>query len=156
MRNPAKSKSLIAALVVVTAASALTGISVAAVKSKTAATTVTVTFTDKAFRVAPSGIHSGATTFVVRNTGKKSHIFEISGPGLKGARTSALPSGKSAKLTVNLRTGSYMLSDPVGLGPYSVQYVDVIRAVTVTANGQSSVTNSPVVPPPMCGGVIAP
>ncbi len=156
MRGRAKSKLSIAAVVAVTAAFAVTGISVAAAKSKTVATTVTVTFTDRAFRVAPSGLHSGATTFVVRNTGRKSHIFEISGPGLKGARTNALPSGKSAKLTVNLRTGSYMLSDPVGLGPYSVQYVDVIRAVSVTTNGQSSVTNSPVVPPPMCGGVIAP
>ena len=117
---------------------------------------MTVTFTDRAFRVAPSGLHSGTTTFVVRNTGKKSHVFEISGPGLKSARTGALPSGKSTKLTVNLRTGSYMLSDPVGLGAYSVQYVDVIRAVAVTTSGSSSVTNAPVVPPPMCGGVIAP
>ena len=45
-----------------------------------------------------------------------------------------------------------MLSDPVGLGPYSVQYVDVIRAVAVTSNGNPSVTSPPVVPPPMCGG----
>ena len=79
--------------------------------------------------MTPGILQSGTTTFVVRNTGKKSHVFAISGPGVKRARTRALLSaGKSAMLTVNLRTGSYMLSDPVGLGPYSVEYVNVIRA----------------------------
>lgn len=148
--------ALSAALVVLTAALAVTAISTAGVRSKAAATKVTVTFTDRAFRVAPTGLESGTTTFVVRNTGKKNHVFAISGPGLKSVHTPAVPAGKSATLTVKLRTGSYMLSDPVGLGPYSVQYVDVIHSTAVTSVGNPSVVSPPMVLPPMCGGSIAP
>ena len=156
MRHISKSRVLSVAVLVLTAALAVTGVSLAGVAGKAAAARVTVTFTDRSFRVTPGILESGTTTFVVRNTGKKSHVFAISGPGVKSVRTGALAAGKSATLTVKLRSGSYMLSDPVGLGPYSAEYVNVIRATSLTASGNGSVVTPEVTLPPMCGGSYTP
>ena len=135
MRFTSKSRVLSTAVGVLAVALAVTGISAARAARKTAATRVAVTFTDRSLSVNPGILQSGVTTFVVRNTGKKGHVFLISGPGLKGARTALLGSGKTATLTVTLRTGSYMLADPIGLGPYAAEYVNVIRAASSRARG---------------------
>ena len=57
---------------------------------------------------------------------------------------------------MKLRPGAYVLSDPVGLGVYNVQFLNVVRAVVVSGRGNSNVVNPPVEPPPMCGGYFAP
>ncbi len=96
------------------------------------------------------------TTFVVLNKGKKHHVLAIEGPGLKGVQTSKLSSGGTTTLTVKLRPGSYVLSDPVGLGVYDVQFLSVVRASTITGKGNSNVVAAPVDPPPMCGQYYTP
>jgi hypothetical protein len=117
---------------------------------------VTVTFTDSSLRVSSVTRDSGLTTFVVLNKGKKRHVLAIEGPGLKGVHTSKLAAGAKATLTVKLRPGAYVLSDPVGLGVYDVQFLNVVRAVVVGGTGPSNVVAPPVEPPPMCGSYFSP
>jgi plastocyanin len=142
---------LLLVLASVLAGLAVTAVSLASREAKATVTTVNVKFSDLSFKLNPSVLHAGPTTFVVSNDGKRKHAFAVSGPGLKNAWTGALAAGKTAKLTVTLRAGSYMLSDPVGLGPYSVQYVSVVPAESLTASGGSSVTSPTVTLPAMCG-----
>jgi hypothetical protein len=117
---------------------------------------VTVTFTDTTLRVSAITRDAGMTTFVVLNKGKKRHVLAIEGPGLNGVRTSKLVAGGKATLTVKLRPGSYVLSDPVGLGVYDVQFLSVLRASTVSGTGNSNVVAPPVKAPPMCGQYFTP
>ncbi len=112
---------------------------------------VTVTFTDTTLRVSAITWDAGMTTFLVLNKGKKGHVLAIAGPGLKGVQTSKLVAGGTATLTVKLRPGSYVLSDPVGLGVYDVQFLSVLRAAVVSGKGNSNVVAPPVARPPMCG-----
>ena len=70
-----------------------------------------MTFTDKRLDVSHGVVQAGQATFVVANKGSKLHVLSISGPGLRSGRTQAVKSGASAKLTVTLRTGAYMLID---------------------------------------------
>ena len=117
---------------------------------------VTVTFTDTTFRLSSASLESGATTFVVVNHGKRRHVFTIKGPGVNGMHTATLAAGQSAKLTVQLRAGAYVLSDPVGLGAYNVQFLDVVRSAVLTGTGGTNVVAPPVTPPPMCGATYTP
>jgi hypothetical protein len=117
---------------------------------------VTVTFTDTTLRVSAITRDAGMTTFVVLNKGKKRHVLAIEGPGLKGVQTSKLVAGGKATLTVKLRPGSYVLSDPVGLGVYDVQFLSVVPASTVSGKGNSNVVAAPVEAPPMCGQYFTP
>jgi plastocyanin len=134
----------------------LAGVASGAVARSAAAAKVNVTFNDTSFSLSSVSLNAGKTTFVVTNRGRQNHAFEISGPGLTGARTAKLAAGKSAKLTVTLLPGAYMLSDPVGLSAYNVQYLDVAPAEVVTATGNSSVVAAPVTLPPMCGVTYTP
>jgi plastocyanin len=124
--------------------------STAAARHTTAAK-INVVISDTSFRLSAAELNAGTTTFLVTNKGKRSHALEISGPGIAAARTAKLGAGKSATLTVTLQAGAYMVSDPVGLSAYNVQYLDVAPAETVSATGNSSVVAAPVTPPPMCG-----
>jgi hypothetical protein len=119
---------------------------------------VAVILKDRSFHVARTVLHSGKTVFVVRNTGRRRHAFEVSGPGVRATRTVALRAGASAKLTVTLRSGTYMLSDPVGLGAYSVQYVTVMPATALTGTGTSNSVSSAgsATAGAMCGGSYSP
>lgn len=136
--------------------SALAATAFAGVARDATATKVTVTFTDTTFRLSPASLESGATTFVVVNKGKKRHVFTIKGPGVNGLHTATLAAGRSGKLTVQLRAGAYVLSDPVGLGAYNVQFLDVVPAAVLTSTGGSNVVAPPVVAPPMCGATYTP
>jgi len=117
---------------------------------------VTVTFTDSTLRVSAITRDAGMTTFVVVNKGKKRHVIAIEGPGLKGVQSSKLVAGATTTLTVKLRPGAYVLSDPVGLGVYDVQFLNVLRARVVSGTGNSNVVAPPVAPPPMCGEYYTP
>jgi hypothetical protein len=80
----------------------------------------------------------------------------ISGPGLKGVETAKLPAGHTTRLTVKLRKGSYMLSDP-SLGAYAVQYLSIIPAAVVAGTGSSNVPAKPTNPyNSMCGAGYTP
>lgn len=131
----------------------LTGFSSA---QHTSAAQVKITFTDTTLRVSPAMPQSGLTTFVVSNTGKRTHMLVVSGPGVKSAHTAKLAAGGTAKLTVTLRPGAYVLSDPIGLGAYNVQFLDIVQATSVSATGNSSVVTTPAALPPMCGNTYTP
>jgi hypothetical protein len=131
-------------------------VAVAAPSRHAVAAKVTVTFTDKTLRVAPTTPASGETTFVVRNIGKKPHLLVVKGPGVNNARSPKLAAGGTGKLTVTLRPGAYVLSDPIGLGEYNVMFLDVIRSKAVQAKGDASVVAPPVEAPPMCGQYFTP
>jgi len=123
---------------------------------RTAAASVTVTITDRTLRVTPINPESGSTRFVVLNEGKKAHFFSISGPGIKSTKTGRIAPGKSTTLTVKLKPGAYVLSDPIGLGAYTSAFLDVIRAATMSGKGNSNSVQAEVEPPPMCGQYFAP
>lgn len=125
-------------------------------RNAASAAKVTVTFTDRSLRVAPTTPSSGTTTFLVVNRGRKAHALLVKGPGLRGSRTAAVAAGGSARLTVTLRPGAYVLSDPVGLGQYNVMFLDVIPAATVGAKGDANRVAPPVDLPPMCGVTYTP
>jgi hypothetical protein len=147
---------LTALLVASALALGVAAIAVAAPARHSVAAKVTVTFTDKTLRVAPTTPSSGETTFVVRNLGKKPHLLVVKGPGVKSARSPKLAAGGTGKLTVTLRPGAYVLSDPIGLGEYNVMFLDVIRSTAVHAKGDASVVAPPVEAPPMCGEYYTP
>jgi hypothetical protein len=128
-----------------------TGVANAGVVKRTAAARVTVTFTDTTLRVTPANPGSGATTFLVVNKGKKHHVLAIAGPGIKGAHSAKLPAGGHTTLKVTLRPGTYILSDPVGLGAYTSAYLAVVKSAVLSARGDASETKPDVAPPPMCG-----
>jgi hypothetical protein len=77
---------------------------------------VTVTVTDSRLVASHSHLQAGQTTFVMANKGRKPHVLAFSGPGVK-AITRKVPAGKSATVSVMLRTGAYRLADvaPRGL-----------------------------------------
>jgi hypothetical protein len=101
-------------------------------------TKVTVTFTDTKFVVSRASMDVGRTAFVVLNKGRKPHILTITGPGLKGAQTTKIATGRSATLTVTLKPGAYMLGDPSTHMLY-VQWLQVSPAVKVSSSGNGSV-----------------
>ncbi len=134
----------------------LAGVAHAGVVRQASAAKVTVTFTDRTLRVAPANPGSGTTTFVVVNKGKKRHVLAITGPGLNDVRTGKVAAGRSATLIVKLRPGTYVLSDPVGLGTYTSAFINVIRATVLSARGNGSEVQPDVEPPPMCGMYFTP
>ena len=150
-RSMPRVPALLAALLL---ALGLTGVAFAASVDRSISSTVKVTFSDTSLRVTPTTPSSGPTTFLVRNNGKKAHVLVVKGPGVKGAHTAKIPAGSVGKLSVTLRPGAYVLSDPIGLGEYNVMFLDVLKA---TAVGGSSRAVAPEVElPPMCGQYFTP
>jgi len=101
-------------------------------------TKVTVTFTDTKLVVSRASMDVGRTAFVVVNKGLRPHVLTITGPGLKGAHTTKIGTGRSATLTVTLQSGAYMLGDQSTHMSY-VQWLQVSPAVKVTSSGNGSV-----------------
>jgi hypothetical protein len=156
MQHPRALRRLLAGTAFSVLALTLAGVASPHEQGTKAAAKLTVTFTDRALQVSMVTPASGLTTFVVVNKGQKRHVLEITGPGVKGAQTAKLAAGTRATITVRLRPGAYVLSDPVGLGVYNVQFLNVVRATAVTGRGNGSVVAPPVVPPPMCGQYFTP
>jgi plastocyanin len=105
---------------------------------------LTVSFDDHKLALSPSGVEAGTTTIVVVNHGKRVHSLAIEGPGVKGVHTPKLAPGRSATLTVTLRSGAYSLTftNPAGLGMGSTRWIQVIPKTIVSTKGGSSVVNS--------------
>ena len=79
------------------------------------ATEVHVTFTDKSFFISPSNLsQAGPAMITVANRGHKLHVLTIKGPGIRGVRTQQVAPGGSALLHLQLKTGSYALTDGIG------------------------------------------
>ena len=123
----------------------------AATARPTAIATVTVTVTDATLRASSTAPASGKTVFVVVNKGKKTHALRVEGPGVKGAQSTKLKPGHYTKLTVTLRPGAYVLSDPISLGEFNVLYLDVVKAASVGGAGNANTVQPEPQLPPMCG-----
>jgi hypothetical protein len=119
-------------LVVLVLAFGLTGVAFAGVTHLS----VTVTVTDTTLGISPAGLQAGIATFVVVNGGQKPHALAIVGPGLRNVHTPKLATGKRATLTVTLRTGAYVLSDPFSTS--NSHWLVVGPASVVRSSGKSS------------------
>lgn len=75
---------------------------VPALSAPSASTTVSVGATEMKFTLSKSSARAGTVVFVVKNTGSLAHDFKIA-----GKKTATLKPGKSTKLTVTLKKGSY-------------------------------------------------
>jgi uncharacterized cupredoxin-like copper-binding protein len=73
------------------------------------ATTVAVTEKEFSIALSKSTFTPGTYTFKVTNSGKFPHNLTIQGPGVDHAASPTLPGGKSGKVTVSFRAGSYEL-----------------------------------------------
>jgi hypothetical protein len=146
---------IVAALVF--AAVVVPGVAHSAPAGRATSAKVTVTLTDTKLGISPSGLQAGTTTFSVVNNGKRLHAFQITGPGLKkGLATAPLAPGRSATMTVSLKSGAYMLtlSNPVGLGMAATHWLQVIPRTDVRASGSGVVQAPPESPSPVCGGLM--
>lgn len=65
---------------------------------------VKVTLDDSMIKL-PESLPAGATTFVVTNTGKKTHGFGIKGAGIEFKKI--VEPGETSTLTVDLKPGTY-------------------------------------------------
>jgi hypothetical protein len=119
-------------------ASTLVGTARAASSTRADATTVTVTFTSSRFSISRPGAPSGTVTFMAINKGRAARVLKVVGPGVKGSRTLAVPAGKSARLTMMVSKGAYMLLDTLAHPP-SAHWLVVTPAANVTASGNGSV-----------------
>jgi hypothetical protein len=102
-----------------------------------AATEVHVTFTKSRFAVSRTGAPAGVVTFVVENRDARPHRLAVDGPGVK-KKTPLLVHGRKATLTVNVRSGAYMLVDSLARS-LTARWLIVRPAVDVTATGNGSV-----------------
>jgi len=127
----------------------LVGVGLAGVTRHDAAANVNVTFTDTKLVVSHGTVQAGPATFVVVNKGRKSHVLTISGPGIVGVRSQEVKSGKSARLTVTLRKGAYMLADRIIRGSSSVRWL-VVAAATPTSGSKREVQPFPPPAPMDC------
>jgi plastocyanin len=83
-------------------------------RAQVAVPTVTVTLKEFKLTPAKTSTAAGRVTFVVVNAGKLPHVLAVTGPGLKTTKTGMLAPGKTARLTVTLKGGSYSLWCPLG------------------------------------------
>lgn len=60
-----------------------------------------------------TSVSPGQTTFMVTNTGKETHGFEIEGNGIEKEIKPMLKQGKSGSLRVDLKPGTYKVYCPV-------------------------------------------
>jgi plastocyanin len=96
-------------------AAALAGAALAGVVAHKSATVKTITVSEKEFHISLSARKGvvGADKFVIKNTGTYPHALAISGPGLKLKKTPLIKPGKSATLSVTLKSGTYAIWCPV-------------------------------------------
>jgi hypothetical protein len=129
----------------------LTGVGYAGTARQVVAAELTVTLTDTNLVLSRPGLRAGKATFVVVNKGQKFHVLAITGPGLKGVQTPKLAAGRRTTLTVKLRTGAYMLSDPVGLGPLKTSWLVVNPGSAISSGPNSARPNGPASTAPSGG-----
>ena len=89
------------------------GLCSAALANRSSGSQATVTLGDGKLTVMPKTFKPGTLTLVIVNHGKLSHALAIMGAGLQAKRTPVLATGKSARLTVTVKTGAYLIWDPL-------------------------------------------
>ncbi len=76
-------------------------------------TTVKAVETDFHIALSKKTFAPGRYTFVASNKGQTTHALQITGSGLKNAKTKNISPGQSAKLTVTFKKGPYDIFCPV-------------------------------------------
>ncbi|MEV6158180.1 cupredoxin domain-containing protein [Nonomuraea sp. NPDC052129] len=99
-------------LVIGLVAAALTLTTVGAGTTAARDTSVTVTEREFSLTLSTTGFKPGAYTFTIHNAGTASHGLSIKGPGVDST-SSIVPAGKTTKLSVTLKKGTYDLWCPV-------------------------------------------
>jgi hypothetical protein len=93
------------------------GTAYAASSKRADATTVTVTFTGSRFSVSRPGAPSATVTFMAVNKAPTVRALKVVGPGVTGSRKLSVTAGKSARLTMAVSKGAYMLLDALARLP---------------------------------------
>jgi plastocyanin len=75
----------------------------------TAPKTVPVTESEFKIELPSTSVSPGSYTFDLTNKGQVGHDLVVEGPGVNDEKTSVIGSGKTAKLTVDLKSGTYKL-----------------------------------------------
>lgn len=127
-------KSLIAALAV-----ALAGAAAAGVVAHASAKTRVVKVSEREYHITLSTtkLAPGKVEFVIKNTGKLAHALKISGPGISGKRIPLIHPGKTATLTVTLRSGTYFIWCPVP-GHAALGMKTSLKAVSSSGSGSGA------------------
>lgn len=76
-------------------------------------TTITVKESEYHLSLSSKKGAVGPVHFVIKNAGKLTHAFAISGPGVKTKKTNAIKAGGSATLVVTLKSGTYTVWCPM-------------------------------------------
>ncbi len=76
-------------------------------------TTVKATETDFHIALSKKTFAAGKYTFLAVNKGQTTHALQITGSGLKNAKTKNISPGQSAKLTVTFKKGPYDIFCPI-------------------------------------------
>ena len=152
-------RTIIAQLAVASvAALALAGGSLAQIGT-TAGSTAGVTILDSGtVKLGRAAIRAGTVTFVAVNKGKERHALAIMGPGIAAKRSAAIAPGHSARLTVTVKKGMYMLWDPIR-GTMNRSAMLMVGGASMTGAGTSAETpttitvgKAPDAPPTMNPG----
>ncbi|MFJ9430557.1 copper-binding protein [Streptomyces sp. NPDC101490] len=104
---------------------------------------VTAVLTDFHIQLSQRTYHPGPYTFTAENKGHTEHALELDGPGGNN-RTETLRPGRSATLTVNLKSGTYQVFCPVD------GHKDLGMKTQITVGGAAAPTdrvNTPTTPP---------
>jgi Cupredoxin-like domain len=116
----------------------LAGVALAGVNggsgSGDASSEISILVRDGRLSVSPTSFPAGKITLVVVNKGKTTHGLAIMGTGLSPKRTPAIPVGKTARLTVTLKAGSYHVWDPV---QSSMSHAKMLTAKPSTAKAST-------------------
>jgi uncharacterized cupredoxin-like copper-binding protein len=128
-----------ATVVVALLGAALAGVVASASAKKT---TITVKETEYRLKLSTTKGTVGPVDFIVKNAGKITHAFAISGPGVKTKKTKAIKPGRSATLVVTLKSGTYAVWCPIP------GHAALGMKATVTVPGSAASGGGGSTPPP--------
>jgi plastocyanin len=102
-------------------------------------TTVKAVETDFHIALSKKTFTPGKYTFLAQNKGQTTHALQITGPGLKNAKTKNFSPGQSAKLTVTFKSGRYDIFCPVpGHKALGMNVNIVVRGSVVVTSSSTS------------------
>ncbi len=138
------------ALAIASLGLAIAGVALAGVETdfvRTAgASEIDVSLLEGRLAVSATTLTAGQITLVAVNKGKLTHGLAIMGTGLSPRRTPTIAVGKTARLTVTLKAGSYHIWDPVrsSMSHAKMLTVKAPKASSGNSVGSSSSSNSNV------------
>ncbi len=123
---------------------AVVGAATAGIVAHSTASTKTIKVGEREYHITLSTTKpaAGKTTFAIENNGTVAHALEIKGPGVS-KRTPLIQPGKSATLTVTLKSGSYSLWCPVpGHAALGMKAALKVKGTTVGSTTTTSGTST--------------